>query len=54
VGALTKAISLPARQPGDRKAYTNVTYDLLRMVSPFMQYSAVHPLIVGMKWADGQ
>jgi enoyl-CoA hydratase len=55
VGALTKAISLLPRDGlAIGKAYTNVTYDLLRMVSPFMQYSAVHPLIVGMKWADDE
>ena len=55
VGALTKAISLLPRDGlAIGKAYTNVTYDLLRMVSPFMQYSAVHPLIVGMKWAEDE
>jgi enoyl-CoA hydratase len=32
------------------KAYTNMTYDLMRMVSPFLQYSASHPLVVGMRW----
>jgi hypothetical protein len=31
-----------------------MTYDLLRMLSPFMQYSAVHPLVVGMKWAEDE
>ncbi len=55
VKALTKAISLLPRDGlAIGKAYTNVTYDLLRMVSPFMQYSAVHPLIVGMKWAEDE
>ena len=36
------------------KAYTNMTYDLLRMVSPFLQYSASHPLVVGMRWAPDE
>ena len=55
VQALTEAISLLPRDGlAIGKAYTNVTYYLLRMVSPFMQYSAVHPLIVGMKWADDE
>jgi enoyl-CoA hydratase len=36
------------------KAYTNMTYDLLRMVSPFLQYSASHPLVVGMRWAEDE
>ncbi len=55
VDALTKTICL---QPRDGlaigKAYTNMTYDLLRMVSPFLQYSASHPLVVGMKWAPDE
>lgn len=55
VATLTKTISLLPRDGlAIGKAYTNVTYDLLRMVSPFMQYSAVHPLIVGMKWAEDE
>ena len=55
VDALAKTICL---QPRDGlaigKAYTNMTYDLLRMVSPFLQYSASHPLVVGMKWAEDE
>lgn len=55
VKALTDAISLLPRDGlAIGKAYTNVTYDLLRMVSPFLQYSAVHPLVVGMKWAEDE
>ena len=49
--ALAKTICL---QPRDGlaigKAYTNMTYDLLRMVSPFLQYSASHALVTGMSW----
>ena len=55
VGALTQAISLLPRDGlAIGKAYTNMTYDLLGMVSPFLQYSAVHPLIMGMKWAPDE
>lgn len=55
VNALTEAISLLPRDGlAIGKAYTNMTYDLLRMVSPFLQYSASHPLVVGMKWADDE
>jgi enoyl-CoA hydratase/carnithine racemase len=55
VESWTKAISLLPRDGlAIGKAYTNMTYDLLRMLSPFMQYSAVHPLVVGMKWADDE
>ena len=55
VAALTQAISLLPRDGlAIGKAYTNMTYDLLRMVSPFLQYSAVHPLVVGMKWAPDE
>lgn len=51
VKALTDAISLLPRDGlAIGKAYTNMTYDLMRMVSPFLQYSASHPLVVGMKW----
>lgn len=32
------------------KAYTNMTYDLLRMTSAFFQYSAAHPLVVNLRW----
>jgi enoyl-CoA hydratase/carnithine racemase len=55
VSELTRQICL---QPRDGlaigKAYTNMTYDLLRMFSPFLQYSAAHPLVMGMKWADDE
>jgi hypothetical protein len=55
VESWTNTISL---QPRDGlaigKAYTNMTYDLLRMLSPFLQYSASHPLVVGMKWAPDE
>ena len=55
VDALTKAICLLPRDGlAIGKAYTNVTYDLLRMVSPFLQYSAIHPLVMGMKWAPDE
>jgi enoyl-CoA hydratase len=55
VDALTKAISLMPRDGlAIGKAYTNMTYDLLRMLSPFLQYSASHPLVVGMKWAPDE
>ena len=55
VNALTEAISLLPRDGlAIGKAYTNMTYDLLRMVSPFLQYSASHPLVVGMKWAEDE
>lgn len=55
VDALTQAISLLPRDGlAIGKAYTNMTYDLLRMVSPFLQYSASHPLVVGMKWAPDE
>ena len=55
VDALTKAICLLPRDGlAIGKAYTNMTYDLLRMVSPFLQYSASHPLVVGMKWAEDE
>jgi enoyl-CoA hydratase len=55
VESWTKAISLLPRDGlAIGKAYTNMTYDLLRMLSPFMQYSAVHPLVVGMKWAEDE
>ncbi len=55
VAALTGAISLLPRDGlAIGKAYTNMTYDLLRMVSPFLQYSASHPLVVGMKWAPDE
>jgi enoyl-CoA hydratase len=51
VKALTDTICLLPRDGlAIGKAYTNMTYDLLRMVSPFLQYSASHPLVVGMKW----
>ena len=55
VEALTKTICLLPRDGlAIGKAYTNMTYDLLRMVSPFLQYSASHPLVVGMKWAPDE
>jgi enoyl-CoA hydratase/carnithine racemase len=55
VEALTKAITLLPRDGlAIGKAYTNMTYDLMRMVSPFLQYSASHPLVVNMKWADDE
>ena len=55
VEALTKSICLLPRDGlAIGKAYTNMTYDLLRMVSPFLQYTAAHPLVVGMKWAPDE
>lgn len=55
VNALTEAIALLPRDGlAIGKAYTNMTYDLLRMVSPFLQYSASHPLVAGMKWAPDE
>ena len=55
VDALTQAICLLPRDGlAIGKAFTNVTYDSLNMLSPFLQYSAVHPLIVGMKWAPDE
>src|SRR3989304_436065 len=55
VDALTQAISLLPRDGlAIGKAYTNMTYDLLRMVSPFLQYSAAHPLVAGMRWAPDE
>jgi len=55
VESWTKAISLLPRDGlAIGKAYTNMTYDLLRMLSPFLQYSASHPLVVGMKWAPDE
>lgn len=55
VESLAKAISLLPRDGlAIGKAYTNMTYDTLRMLSPFLQYSATHPLIVGMKWAPDE
>ena len=55
VEALTKTICLLPRDGlAIGKAYTNMTYDLLRMVSPFLQYSASHPLVVGMRWAPDE
>lgn len=55
VDDLTRQICL---QPRDGlaigKAYTNMTYDLLRMLSPFLQYSGVHPLVMGMRWAEDE
>ena len=55
VNAWTERISLLPRDGlAIGKAYTNMTYDLLRMVSPFLQYSASHPLVVGMRWAPDE
>jgi enoyl-CoA hydratase len=55
VASLTDAISLLPRDGlAIGKAYTNMTYDLLRMVSPFLQYSASHPLVVGMRWEQDE
>jgi enoyl-CoA hydratase len=55
VASLTDKIRLLPRDGlAIGKAYTNMTYDLLRMLSPFLQYSAVHPLVVGMKWAPDE
>ena len=55
VDELTGTISLLPRDGlAIGKAYTNMTYDLLRMVSPFLQYSASHPLVVGMRWAPDE
>lgn len=55
VNAWTERISLLPRDGlAIGKAYTNMTYDLLRMLSPFLQYSASHPLVVGMRWAEDE
>jgi enoyl-CoA hydratase len=55
VESLTSTISLLPRDGlAIGKAYTNMTYDLLRMLSPFLQYSASHPLVVGMRWAPDE
>jgi len=55
VASLTDKIRLLPRDGlAIGKAYTNMTYDLLRMLSPFLQYSAVHPLVVGMRWAPDE
>jgi enoyl-CoA hydratase len=55
VDTLTQAICLLPRDGlAIGKAFTNVTYDSLNMLSPFLQYSAVHPLIMGMKWAPDE
>jgi enoyl-CoA hydratase len=55
VQALTNTIShFPRDGLMIGKAYTNMTYDLLRMLSPFLQYSASHPLVVGMRWAPDE
>ena len=55
VESWTRTISLLPRDGlAIGKAYTNMTYDLLRMLSPFLQYSASHPLVVGMRWAPDE
>jgi len=55
VGALTDSIGLLPRDGlAIGKAFTNMSYDLLRMLSPFLQYSAAHPLVVGLKWAPDE
>jgi len=55
VGALTDAITLLPRDGlAIGKAFTNMTYDSLRMLSPFLQYSGVHPLVVGLRWAEDE
>ena len=55
VEALTDAIGLLPRDGlAIGKAFTNMSYDLLRMTSPFFQYSAAHPLVVGLKWAPDE
>ena len=55
VKSLTDAIGLLPRDGlAIGKAFTAMTYDTLRMTSPFFQYAAAHPLVVGLKWAPDE